>query len=50
MRRLVAIIVAVVLFCAGGACGWLMRGDGVCGIVWASENLRDAELLAHKIG
>ena len=27
MRRLFAIIVAVVLFCAGGACGWLMRGD-----------------------
>ena len=28
MRRLFAIIVAVVLFCAGAACGWLMRGDG----------------------
>ncbi|MDO5318897.1 MAG: hypothetical protein Q4G65_09745 [bacterium] len=28
MRRLVAIISAVALFCAGVACGWLMRGDG----------------------
>lgn len=27
MRRLVAIISAVALFSAGGACGWLMRGD-----------------------
>ena len=26
MRRLFAIISAAVLFCAGGACGWLMRG------------------------
>ena len=28
MRRLFAISGAAALFCAGGACGWLMRGDG----------------------
>ncbi len=28
MRRLFAIIAAAALFCAGAACGWLMRGDG----------------------
>ena len=32
MRRLFAIIVAVVLFCAGGACGWLLRGGGGTGV------------------
>ena len=28
MRRLIEIISVVAFFCAGGACGWLMRGDG----------------------
>ena len=32
MRRLLAIISAAVLFCAGGACGWLMRGEGGTGV------------------
>ena len=32
MRRSVAIISAAALFCAGGACGWLMRGDGGTGV------------------
>ena len=32
MRRLFAIIGAAALFCAGGACGWLMRGDGGTGV------------------
>ena len=32
MRRLFATIAAAALFCAGGACGWLMRGDGGTGV------------------
>ena len=32
MRRLFAIIAAAALFCAGGTCGWLMRGDGGTGV------------------
>ena len=32
MRRLFAIIAAAALFCAGGACGWLMRGGGGTGV------------------
>lgn len=32
MNRLFAIIAAAALFCAGGACGWLMRGGGGTGV------------------
>lgn len=28
MRRAVVIISSAALFCAGGVCGWLLRGDG----------------------
>lgn len=28
MKRLFETVAAAALFCAGGACGWLMRGDG----------------------
>ena len=50
MRRLFAIIAAAALFCAGGACGWLMRGGWGTGVSPVQPGEKPLATVTAKMG